>query len=130
MTFGGWWPHRLKKDVGPIYFQSGGGPHLHNNTLTHYLLLEEMRSNAQRITSIIIEHTNIQKKYYLFVGAPLEGWGLMTWLNQFLWYSLMSPFLSFSLPLFHGCQRAFFFWSDGGPPAGGGPRHVPIVPRP
>ena len=23
-----------------------------------------------------------------------------------------------------------FFWSDGGPLAGGGPRHVPIVPRP
>ena len=26
--------------------------------------------------------------------------------------------------------RFSFFWSDGGPPAVGGPRHVPSVPRP
>ena len=26
--------------------------------------------------------------------------------------------------------KSFSFWSDGGPLTGGGPRHVPIVPRP
>ena len=44
----------------------------------------------------------------------------------------MLPFLSFSLPLPPpSCYRDFFlFWSNGGLPASGGPRHLPTVPRP
>ena len=34
------------------------------------------------------------------------------------------------LLFFFSYLKEFFFWSDGGPLAGGGPRHVPIVPRP
>ena len=42
-----------------------------------------------------------------------------------------APILVIFSSIFHSYHRDFFsFWSNGGPPAGGGPRHVPIVPRP
>ena len=42
-----------------------------------------------------------------------------------------APILVIFSSVFHSYHRNFFsFWSEGGPLAGGGPRHVPIVPRP
>ena len=66
----------------------------------------------------------------LFFTGPFHNPFLITLYKKYdIAYN--APFLSFSIPFFFTVIIGFSFsWSDGGPPAGGGPRHVPIVPRP